>query len=215
MRIPEWFTGGSIGRRNDREKVRQTFARLGVHVSSFPPCFARFVRSEPIHLQRRSRRLGAFRSWAARRSKETDIAGNIQLFALIRAVWESRRAISISGSVYACFRGFASENSALSLRAYSNFFFFFPFRARRLLEELPTKIFAIPNSFSFNVSLSCLVSSCSCWRSYVAHGGLEIEISWPTLKFKNNLFLPLILFSFTYFIVNLLLHLHLVTAPIA
>lgn len=35
MRIPEWFTGGSIGRRNDREKVRQTFARLGVHVSSF------------------------------------------------------------------------------------------------------------------------------------------------------------------------------------
>lgn len=58
-------------------------------------CLRSFL--QPDHLRRCSR-LGAFRSRAARRSKETDIAGNIQLFALIRSVWKSRGAIPIPTS---------------------------------------------------------------------------------------------------------------------
>ena len=116
--------GGGKGREG---KVRQTFARMGCTLLP-SPVFAALFAQEPIHLRRRSRRLGAFRSWAARRSKETDIAGNIQLFALIRAVWESRRAIPVSGRLVSRLRQRKfTPSSADSLSFFLSFLSFFFF----------------------------------------------------------------------------------------
>ena len=50
--------GGGKGREG---KVRQTFARMGCTLLP-SPVFAALFAQEPIHLRRRSRRLGAFRS---------------------------------------------------------------------------------------------------------------------------------------------------------
>lgn len=116
----------------------------------------------PDHLRRRSRRLGAFRSWAARRSKETDIAGNIQLFALIRSVWGSRGAIPIPElhirhtKTHPAFAPIVLSPSSFSCTANRPL----PIaRVHRLLKRHPLEIHMIPYVSSFRIFTSDLFPS--------------------------------------------------------
>lgn len=151
--------------------ARQTFAYDGY---ALPLLLTSFLRSRssfclrsslqplrPDRLRRRSRRLGAFRSWAARRSKETDIAGNIQLFALIRSVWESWRAIPIPVRLHIrhtkTHPTFAPI-ARLRLLPRAARATLSPSRARvhRLLKRHPLEIYTIPYASSFRIFMSDL-----------------------------------------------------------